>query len=586
MANPAALFNELIKFYELIVIEAVVVIAVVLIALVAPRLGSAWFRTIEREFVRFARRRALSVVTVGLLALAGRAALLAAVPIPQPGTHDEFSYLLAADTFASGRLTNPTHPMWKHFESFHILQRPTYTSMYPIAQSIMAAVGKVLFGHPWWGIWLSAGVFCALLCWMLQGWLPPQWALFGGLIAVVRIGFFSYWMNSYMGGAVTAIGGALVLGALPRIMRRQQVGDALLMGAGIIILANSRPNEGFFTALGALVVLVAWIVKRRPSLRPLLTRVALPLGSMLLLMCLAMGFYFWRVTGNPFQMPYQLNRATYATAPVFFFQTPRAEPNYNHAVMRDFYVNWEQALYARTQSPKGVIVRTAGKFVTLWLFYFGPALSLPLLMLVRVFRDKRLRLLLIAGAVGMIGILAPAWFNAHYAAPMTGLLYALMLQGMRHLRACRWHGKETGLLLARSIPLICLLMIPVRLSATSFGLNVASDWRQTWSYASAGMMDRAALLKRLESTPGTHLVIVRYKPDHDFHSEWVYNEANIDAAKVVWAREMDAANDRELISYFKDRKLWLLEADERPPRLSPYPVAAPANNSQLKDNRN
>jgi hypothetical protein len=585
MSTFAGLYNELITHYQLVVIEALLVVAAIFIALVAPRLGATWYRETERRFSRFARRRVLSILTVGLLALAGRAALLPLMPIPEPGTHDEFSYLLAADTLGSGRLTNPAHPMWKHFESFHILQRPTYMSMYPIAQSVMAGAGKVLFGHPWWGIWLSAGVFCGMLCWMLQGWLPPQWALLGGLIAVVRIGFFSYWMNSYMGGAMAAIGGALVLGALPRIMRRQQVSDALWMGAGIIILANSRPSEGFFTALGAFVVLVAWIVKRRPLISPLLTRVALPMGSLLLVMCIAMGFFFWRVTGNPFQMPYQVNRATYATAPVFFFQTPRAEPHYNHAVMRDFYINWEQALYAKTQSPKGVVVRTLGKFLTLWLFYFGPVLSLPLLMFVRVFHDKRLRLLLIAGAVGVIGILAPAWLNAHYAAPMTGLMYAVMLQGMRHLRACRWRGKETGLFLARSIPLICLLMIPVRLSATSLGWNVKSDWRQTWSYASAGMMDRAALLKRLESTPGTHLVIVRYKPDHDFHSEWVYNEANIDAAKVVWAREMDPANDRELINYFKDRELWLLEADEKPPRLSPYPVAqptAPLNRSQLK----
>ena len=571
MATPADLFNELITHYQLIVIEAVLVLAAVLLALINPSLGSRWFRAAEQRFTRFARRRVLSVVIVGLLALAGRAALLPWLPIPKPGTHDEFAYLLAADTFASGRLTNPTHPMWVHFESMHILQRPTYMSMYPIAQSLMMAAGKVVLGHPWWGVWITTGIFCAALCWMLQGWLPPQWALLGSLIAVVRIGFFSYWMNSYMGGAMAAIGGALVLGSLPRIMRRQQISDALLMGAGVIILANSRPTEGFFVALGAFVVLVVWIVKRSPPLKALLTRVALPIGSLLLLMCLAMGFYFWRVTGTPFETPYQLNRATYATAPVFFFQTPGAEPHYNHAVMRDFYINWEQALYTKTQSPIGVITRTLGKVVTLWLFYFGPVLSLPLLMLARVFHDKRLRLLLIAGAVGMIGILLPAWFNAHYAAPMTGLVYALMLQGMRHLRACRWRGKETGLLLVRSIPLICLLMIPVRLGATGLGLNVKSDWRQTWSYASVGMMDRAALLKRLESTPGTHLVIVRYKPDHDFHSEWVYNEANIDAAKVVWAREMDPQSDRELINYFKDRTIWLLEADEKPPRLSPYP---------------
>ena len=226
-------------------------------------------------------------------------------------------------------------------------------------------------------------------------------------------------------------------------------------------------------------------------------------------MCLAMGFYFWRVTGSPVRMPYQLNRSTYATAPLFLFSKPGPEPHYNHAVMRDFYINWEQALYEKTMTPKGALIRTLGKFVTLWMFYFGPVLTLPLFMLHRVLRDKRLRWLWLAGAVASIGFLAPAWFNAHYAAPLTGLFYAAILQGVRHLRWCRWRGKTTGLLLARAIPLVCLLMVPVRLFAGPLHISLSTNWRMTWSHAAAGMYDRAEVLRRLEALPGQHLVIVQ-----------------------------------------------------------------------------
>src|SRR5438046_253738 len=260
---------QLTEPISLFAIEISLTILLITVSLTRPGLGSQWFRRLEIRFGGLARRRGLSVLVVGISAILVRVLTAPFTPIPEPLIHDEFSYLLAADTFASGRLTNPTHPMWVHFETFHVIQKPTYMSKYPPAQGLVLAAGKVIAGFPMFGVWLTIVLMCSTICWMLQSWLPPGWALLGGLLAVMRLGTFSYWANSYWGGAVPAIGGALVLGALPRIKRHQRVRDSLLMGLGLAILANSRAFESLFFCLPVAGLLLVFMLGKEQPQRPL-----------------------------------------------------------------------------------------------------------------------------------------------------------------------------------------------------------------------------------------------------------------------------------------------------------------------------
>src|SRR4051812_44361282 len=188
-------------------IETVLVLLSLLIALVAPEFCSSFFERIETRFAALAGRQHLSICVIGIAALGVRAALLPILPIPEPIVHDEFGYLLSADTFAHGRLTNPTHPMWMHFESFHIIHEPSYISKYPAAQGLFLAVGQII-AHPIVGIWLSTVLTCIAVYWMLVAWVPPWLALLGAFIIAVHPAFLLIWGQIYWGGQVAMIGGA------------------------------------------------------------------------------------------------------------------------------------------------------------------------------------------------------------------------------------------------------------------------------------------------------------------------------------------------------------------------------------------
>ncbi len=559
---------------SLLLIEAALTLITIALAFCWPRNRCGVFLKLERMFGRLAQRRSLCVLIVGMGACILRLAILPFSPIPQPFVTDDFSYLLAADTFASGRLTNPTHPMWVHFESFHITQIPSYMSMYFPAQGMVLAAGKFLAGHPWYGVWASAGLMCAAFCWMLQGWLPPRWALLGGFLAVLRIALFSYWIDQYWGGALPALAGALVLGALPRIRRSFRARDFFWMALGIAILVNSRPYEGLLVAIPAVLAVCWWLIKRPHPAASILARRVMPASILLLFTLGFMAYYNYRVFGDAFTLPYQANRAAYASAPHFVWQPARPEPVYRHQVMREFYSGWELRWFEDMRTPGGFIRKTLKKLGIAVLFYFGVVLLVPLVMLPKAVTDRRLRFLVVTGGIFGVGIAMETWLLPHYIAPFAAGVYAILLQCMRHLRASRSTEQPAGLFLVRAIPALCVVLAVFRLYAQPLHIQLPG----AQSFTAYGMpplgLRRAHVLEELKKIPGGQLAVVRYAPYHDIADEWVYNGATIDSAKVVWAREMDPASDQELLRYYKDRKAWLIEPDFQPPKILPYPEHA------------
>ena len=428
-----------------------------------PQIGSPFFRSVERWLEAVGRRKGRAVASVGVGALLLRILLLPLCPVPLPFAPGDFSFVLAADTFASARLTNPTPPMWVHFESIHITMQPSYMSMYFPAQGLLLAAGKVLLGNAWAAVLISDALMCAAICWMLQAWLPPAWALLGGWIAVLHLGLFSYWVNTYhAGGCIAAIAGSLALGSLPRLTHTARVRYAALLGLGIGILVLCRPFDCLLLCLPVAGALLHWSIagRDRPSV-PQLARLSVAPLAIVISAVAWLGYYDHRVFGNALTLPYTVDRAEYASVPYFVWQPERPAPAYRHAEMRRFYEHDELAGYEfhRLQGPSHYIGQTLAKALRSLLFFAGAALLPPLIMARRVLMDRRVRFLVVCIAVLAAGMAIEVFLVPHYMAAFTGALYALGLQAMRHLRVWKPEGRPVGLAMTRLCVAVCLLMV-------------------------------------------------------------------------------------------------------------------------------
>jgi hypothetical protein len=476
-------------------------------------------------------RRALLLVLAPIVL---RILLIPQHPIPTPGVSDDFSYLLLADTLRHLRLANPVHPMHRFFETFFVLQEPSYSSIFPLGQGLLLALGG------WFAVALSIGVLCALCDWMLRGFVTPRWALAGALLAAATFGPLSQWMNSFWGGGLAACAGCLVFGSLPRK-------NWWLLGAGIAVHLLTRPFETIFLVLAVLLYGLprrAWIA-------------AVPaLGALLLVACQNHA-----VTKSWTTLPYAESRFQYGV-PASFTTQPNPTPHRE--------LTHQQQLDYDAQSA---VHDGAGGFFSRWIFriryyrfFLLPPLYIGFAGFLFTLKQRTSRWIAATILLFSIGTNFYPYFYSHYIAALASLILLACLIGLQHL----------GPAAARVILFLCAAHF-----AFWYGLHAAENtplaraaapyqaW-ETWDAINHGDPEgRLQIASQLNMQSGPQLVFVRYAPFHTF-SEWVHNAAYIDASKIVWARDLGPEENEKLLSYYPNRTAWLLQPDARPLQLTRY----------------
>jgi hypothetical protein len=339
-----------------------------------------------------------------------------------------------------------------------------------------------------------------------------------------------------------------------RILRRGRGGShpglaGLLIGLGAGVLLHTRPWEGALLCLGSALgfALTGW-PRGGNVLRARLLAAAAMAGVALAAAVLVLGLWTFRVTGQAFVHPRSLYQKEFVPAPVFFWQSSSVPSGTLRAPnLRRYLGDWQKSSVS-WGGAEASVPPALGFAVWLRNFKILDASVAAALLVFFASRGGASRFLLVTFATFFAGVSLQNFRLMHYLAPAFGLFALLVVLALRTL--------SCGLLRRRALGRV----LPALLVAVAAAGLVRNTFLVIRNGPDAFASRRAAILGRLETLPGEHLVFVRYLPGWENDRDWIVNGADVRGAKVVFARQLTGPEDGCLAQWMGPRKTWLLEA--------------------------
>jgi hypothetical protein len=341
------------------------------------------------------------------------------------------------------------------------------------------------------------------------------------------------------------------------LIQRPSASIAIIFALGLAILANTRPFEGLVFGIVAVGYLVLQWLDCRAPIGTVLRRAVLPMALLLIPVAAWMGYYNVQVTGHALALPYVVHDHQYALVePVLWETRVRPSPAYSNIFLRDF---WQADRDAKLRAHHQILEGHALDLVVLVGFLVGLPLAVCMLLVARpLWRDPIAKRALVLALLGYVGPALDTRMLPHYAAAEAVFAYILAACALRALRNA-WPGVEGRYLMWGALVVFAL--------PTGLGLLAPAN-RCLIGIPEYLEAHHAVIETQLQKQPGEHLVLVHYGPaamaavkNHQIYEELVYNHADIDGSKVIWARSLGADKDAELIRHYPNREVWVVDED-------------------------